>query len=96
MGATGKRDTNGFDSYRASSMGKSPSKEQEWRLVFIKAREIPFSILWKESSIVLKCRDFRVHSVVDIASLDVKLGESGHVNKRNLLTNYCDCILNLC
>ena len=38
---------------------KCSPKEQEWRQVFIEARERPFAILWEESRIVLKYRDFK-------------------------------------
>ena len=58
-GSYKKVDTNAFDSYWASSMVKSSPKEQEWRQVFIEARERPFAILWEESRIVLKYRDFK-------------------------------------
>ena len=51
-------DTNAFDSYWASSIGQSSPKEQEWRQVFIEARERPFAILWEESRIILNYRDF--------------------------------------
>ena len=54
-----KGDTNEFNSYHASSIGKSSPKEQEWRQVFIEERERPFAILWEELSIVLKYRDFK-------------------------------------
>ena len=57
-GSNKKVDTNAFDSYRICSMGKSSPKEQEWRQVFIEARERPFAILWEESRIVLKYNDF--------------------------------------
>ena len=40
-------------------MGKSSPKEQEWRQVFVEARERPFAILWEESRTVLKYKDFR-------------------------------------
>ena len=49
-------DTNAFDSYQASSMGKSSPKEQEWRQVFTKARERPFAIPWEESRTILKVK----------------------------------------
>ena len=52
-------DTNAFDSYRTSSMGKCSPKEQGWRQVFIEARERPFAMLWEESRTVLKYRDFK-------------------------------------
>ena len=57
-GSYKKGDTNAFDSYWASTMGKSSLKEQEWCQVFIEARERPFAILWEESRIVLKYKEF--------------------------------------
>ena len=33
---------------------------------------------------------------MSIASLDAKLGGIGHLDKRNLIKNYCGCILNFC
>ena len=44
-GSYKKVDINAFDSYREFSMGKNSPKEQEWRQVFIEARERPFAIL---------------------------------------------------
>ena len=48
-----------FDSYQACSMGKRSSKEQQWSQVFVEARERPFAILWEESRIALKYKDFK-------------------------------------
>ena len=53
-----KKDTNVFDSYRASSMGRSSPKEQEWGQIFIEERERPFAILWEELRTILKYRNF--------------------------------------
>ena len=58
QGSYKKVDTDAFDSYLASSMGKSSPKEQEWRQVFIEARERPFTILWEESRTILTYKDF--------------------------------------
>ena len=53
-GSYKKVDTNAFNSYQASSRGECSPKEQEWRQVFIEARERPFAILWEEFRTILK------------------------------------------
>ena len=48
IGDRSKIETDAFNSYPASSIGKNSLQEREWCQIFIEARERPFAVLLKE------------------------------------------------